>query len=87
MSNKIEVMHKLILTKDLRKNIRWKHMINKKSYLMMPNIIVKLKLCIELEKHINPKKYDNYIEYYADDEEYYDEIFELNKPLKNKLIL
>ena len=79
MTNKIEEMHKLILTKNLRKNIQWKHMINKNGYLMIPNIIVKLKLCIEVEKHINRKKYDTYIEYYADDEEYYDEIFRLNK--------
>ena len=79
MTNKIEEMHKLILTKNLRKNIQWKNMINKNGYLMIPNIIVKLKLCIELEKHINHKKNDTYIEYYADDEEYYDEIFQLNK--------
>jgi hypothetical protein len=73
----MEEMHQLILTKNLRKNIRWKHLINMDSYLTIPNIIVKIKLCIELEKHINPEKYDNYIEYYADDEEYYDEIFNL----------
>jgi hypothetical protein len=79
MTNKIEEMHKLILTKNLRRNIQWKNLINKNGYLTIPNIIVKLKLCIEVEKHINRKKYDTYIEYYADDEEYYDEIFRLNK--------
>ncbi len=75
----METMHKLILTKDLRKNINWKHLINKNAYLSIPNIILKVKLCIELEKHIKPIKYDKYIEYYADDEEYYDEIFDLKR--------
>jgi hypothetical protein len=79
MNNKIEVMHKLILTKDLRKNINWKHLINKNAYYTIPNIIVKIKLCIELNRKLKYAKYANYFEYYADDEEYYDEIFGLNK--------
>jgi hypothetical protein len=79
----MEDLHKIILTKNLRKNIKWKHLINSNSYLMIPNNIIKIKLCLEIEKHLKIEKllkkgkHFEYIDYYADDEEYYDEIFDL----------
>ncbi len=73
----MEELHRIILTKNLRKNIYWKHLINPYAYLTIPSNILKIKLCMEIEKRL--KRDDTYLEYYADDEEYYDEIFNLKR--------
>jgi hypothetical protein len=84
----MEEMHQIIFSKNLRTNRPWKYLINKKAYydyyISLPNTIIKMKLCETIEKNVNKNlNFDKYIEYYADDEEYYDAIYNLCK--KNHL--